>query len=87
MDWAAKTIAKAKLIDFPLSAEPYLMYYQLTPHKSTMMGFSVAFECLQSFLHTFLNAKTCFDVLQPSQSGKPEIGQILKFLIFSSFFK
>ena len=59
------------------------MYYQLTPHKSTTMGFSVAFECLQSFLHAFLNANTYFKALQPSQSGLTEIGQILKFLLFS----
>ena len=44
------------------------MYYQLKPYKSTTMGFLVAFECLQSFLHASLNAKTCFDALQPSQS-------------------
>ena len=49
------------------------------------MGFSVAFECLQSFLHAFLKHQTCFDALQPSQSDKPEIGQILKFLIFLIF--
>ena len=48
---------------------PYSMYYQLTPHKSTTFRFSVAFVCLQSFLHAFLNAKTCYDALQPSQSG------------------
>ena len=44
---------------------PYSMYYQLTPHKSTTLRFSVAFMCLQLFLHAFLNAKTCFNALQP----------------------
>ena len=48
---------------------PYSMYYQLTPNKSTTLRFSVAFVCLQSFLHAFINAKTCLDALQPSQSG------------------
>ena len=28
------------------------MYYQLTPHNSTTIGFSVIFECLQSFFPT-----------------------------------
>ena len=28
----------------------------LPPHKSTAIGFSVVFECLQSFWHAFLNA-------------------------------
>ena len=48
---------------------PYSMYYQLSSHKSTTLSSSVAFVCLQSFLHAFLNDKTCFDALQPSQSG------------------
>ena len=30
------------------------MYYQLTPRNSTTIGFSVIFECLQSFLYTSL---------------------------------
>ena len=36
----------------------YPMYYQLTPHKSTTIGFPFAFEC---FAVVFANTKTCFD--------------------------
>ena len=57
------------ICQLPTTWPPYPMYYQLTPHKSTTIGFSVIFECLLSFLHAFLNAETCFDALQPSQSG------------------
>ena len=59
----------------------YSMYYQLIPHKSTTMGFSVAFECLQSFLHAFINA---FAKWLNRNRPNSEIPHFYLFLLFSN---